>query len=160
MRYKHKNVIAPFTGGFLSGIFVCMERINDLLARIRNRLDELGVDQKALASFLGLTQGNISRRLSGQTAFRPVELAKLERLLGISLLANTELTQIEDPGMSLVLESLSILSARDRKELYFVIALILESKLAGSQRGYICDSLRTLAGLKTMETGQTVGVNS
>lgn len=48
--------------------------------RVRRAMAEAGVKQTDAAAAIGITQGQLSRRLSGRIAFRVDELATIARL--------------------------------------------------------------------------------
>ena len=52
-------------------------------ARVRGRLAEAGITQRAAAVELGLSQPALHRRLSGAIPFDVAELAALGKLLGV-----------------------------------------------------------------------------
>ena len=124
-----------------------MEQRDDLLARIRQRMRELRLTQTALARFLGINQGNLSRRLSGKVPFTVSELARLDSLLGLSAPPGER----EDPAVSLLTRALSVLSEWNRREFLLLAASFLEGKLQEPAKSQVCEALRLLAG-ETRET--------
>jgi transcriptional regulator with XRE-family HTH domain len=129
---------------------LCMEKRDEILRRIRERIQELGLRQAQIASYLGLTQGNLSQRLAGKIRFTLDELAKLLPLLGLSLLPLPQQTaSTPDPAIMLIANALSGLSDTDRREFLLMAAVVLESKLQEPARSQVCEALRILASRST-----------
>jgi transcriptional regulator with XRE-family HTH domain len=123
-----------------------MEKRDEILRRIRERIQELGLRQAQLASYLGLTQGNLSQRLAGKIRFTLDELTKLLPLLDLSFLPLPQQTApLTNPGITLLVQTLSQLSDTDRREFFLVAALVLEGKLSEPARSQVCGALRLLA---------------
>jgi transcriptional regulator with XRE-family HTH domain len=125
---------------------LCMENRDEVLLRIRQRIQEMGLRQTEIASYLGLTQGNLSQRLAGKIRFTLDELAKLFPLLDLTFLPVQQQTApTTDPGLVLLTQALSELSDTDRREFFLMAALVLEGKLSEPVRSQVCQALRLLA---------------
>jgi transcriptional regulator with XRE-family HTH domain len=123
-----------------------MERRDEILGIIRQRIQELGLRQRQIANYLGITQGNLSQRLAGKIRFTLDELAQLLPLLDLPPLLSVEQETLGTvPEIALLAHALSELSAKDRQELFLFMAIILEGKLQEPMRSQICSSLRFLA---------------
>jgi transcriptional regulator with XRE-family HTH domain len=117
---------------------------------VAERIQELGLRQAQIASYLGLTQGNLSQRLAGKIRFTLDELAKLLPLLGLSLLPLPQQpASTPDPAIMLIANALSELSDTDRREFLLMVAVVLESKLQEPARSQVCEALRILASRST-----------
>jgi transcriptional regulator with XRE-family HTH domain len=148
--FLQDNLLQQGWSGFLSreklAMILRMEKRDEVLRRIRERIQELGLRQAQLASYLGLTQGNLSQRLAGKIRFTLDELAKLLPLLDLSFLPLPQQTvPLTNPGITLLVQTLSQLSDTDRREFFLVAALVLEGKLSEPQRSQVCGALRLLA---------------
>jgi transcriptional regulator with XRE-family HTH domain len=120
---------------------VGMNRPNETLRRIQQRIRQMRLTQTALARYLGVSQASLSRRLSGQAPFTLAEMALLNSLLGLS--------GEENPAASLFTTALGALSAHDQREFLLLAASILEGKLQEPMKTQVCEALRILASGST-----------
>ena len=116
-----------------------MERPNETLLRIRQRIRQMRLTQAALARYLDLSQASLSRRLSGQLPFTVPELAQLDSLLGLT-------SGVEDPALRLLAIALGALSEHNRRDFLVLVASALEGKLQEPVKTQVCEALRILAG--------------
>lgn len=82
-------------------ILVCSERMTDdvpaaaIGERVRQALADAGISQETAAEAVGLTQPNLSRRITGRVSFRVHELQAVAVLCGrtVASLAGEEVEQ-------------------------------------------------------------------
>jgi transcriptional regulator with XRE-family HTH domain len=135
--YTPQQVFLLADRGFGYCYPVGMDRPNETLLRIKQRIRQMRLTQSALARYLGLSQASLSRRLSGQAPFTLAEMALLNSLLGLS--------GEENPAVFQFATALSALSEHDAREFLLLAASVLEGKLQEPTRSQVCEALRILA---------------
>lgn len=127
-----------------------MRRQDKFRQLVETKLRELRLPRKSLAAVLGVSPSAITRKMNGENPFTDEEVRKLSDFLHMPDVfayptRGSDAHQAYDsydPGIKVLKDAMTQLDPRDKSEIYFVLALLLELKLPRSTFGPI---LRALA---------------
>lgn len=134
------------------GRVASMRRQEKVRQLIERRLSQLRLKQKAIAAFLEVSPSAITRKMKGENPFTDEEVRKLSDYLNMPDLFeyptmmgdDTNPYERYDPGVRVFGNAVMHLAEKDKAEIYFVLALLLEGKLPRTTFGHM---LRAIADL-------------
>jgi hypothetical protein len=127
-----------------------MRRQDKIRQLIDERLRELHLPRKALVPVLNVSASAITRKMRGETPFTDDEVKKVSAFLRIPDLFDYPTLDVDlvpayetyDPGLKVLNDAMILLPSREKNEMYFILAVLIEGKLPRTNFGPI---LRALA---------------
>lgn len=142
------NETLMYAGGTV-GLVFRMRRQEKARQLIEKRRQELGLRRKDLAGILGVTPSAITRKMNGENPLTDADVRKLSDFLNIpDLFAYPAMVQdhgyasdMYEPRLKIINDAMACLGERDKADVYFLIAVVLEGKLPQATFGTILRSL-------------------